>query len=1401
MRRRLNVRFLAILVAASILLGGGVALAHYLQVRRTAPRLLARAEKAEALGRPDRAIGFLGRYLAIRRDDPEALDRLGTLTEKHAGGNPDLQAQALLRYEQALRADPKRAETRRRLVRLALELRPPRTTLAMDGLRALGAEASGDGELELLLGRCHEADGRPDAAVDAYRKARAHRPDLVMASTRLAALLRAGHLGAAAKAAGKRDAAAELAAGRVEADRVMDELVAANPRSAEAVLARGLYRRRLGRPEGEADVARALELAPDSAAALAANVDRALSRKDWDAARGLLERLIKAVPRSRTAYRRLAAVEVETGHLDRAAERLVAGLQALPDDDELRRDLAEVHIRRGQYDEAGGVIDALRKTGRRPEQGEYLAARLLAVRGRWPEAARALEAVRPKLAAAPELSRGADALLALCYQRLGDVDGEVEAGRRLAAAAPTAAQPHRTLAAAYEAMGRHAEALAEYRQLPPDEPGVKVAIARATLLQTLTLPPDRRRWDEAERALAAAVAAEPKSPLVAVLRADMLAARGDLGKAVDELTKARDAAPDEPATWLALAAALERQGKADAVAKLLDEAAAKLGDRVELRLLRARRLAVAGGKDAPAQIAALGRDLDTFPADDRRRLALGLANARALAGDPAGALATWRAWARGQGDDHRQLLVTFDMAIRARDAAVMAETIAALRRVEGPDGVGWRYAEARRLVLDATLGRNRKGLAEARVLLGEVAKRRPNWSNVPLVLAEIDELEGDVDRALRDYDAAIALGESDPDVLGRVVRLMTDRGRYADAERVLARLQDQSVSTNVLRRMAAVVSLRSGDTARALELARRAVAADSKDYRDHLFLAQALAAGRRGPEAEAALRRAVELAGDRPDAHVELVRYLAAAGLRDKAAAAAAAAAGALGEAKQPLALAECYRLAGRGDDADRLYRQALAANPDDPTTLREAGTRFIQAGRLRDAQPLLEHLVALGPEAGDDARWARNSLALVLTAAGDPAQAGKVLALLGLDGPRPATTAGDPAARDERRTQVRILALQRDDRRRREAAAMLEDLTSGADATPADLVLLGQLYEGLGEWKKARAKLVAAAEADRTARTIVPLAQALLRNKEFADVDRWLDRLDPTPGTVRLKAQALRDRGQAKEAVAYVEAFGGEKRQPEAAAAILESLGQLGPAERAYRDLARAAPRGGLALARFLGRHDRLDEALDLCDAAWASCPPPEVATATVEVVNGPGVGEGPRARAAQRIEAATGRDPDRRELVVSLAILRGLQGRYDDAEALYRKALAAEPRDVVALNNLAWLLALRGTKRPEALALVERAIAVAGAQPALLDTRAVVLLGMDRVDPAIRDLEQAVAAEPEAAKYFHLARAHWLAKSPAAAAAALKNGKELGLKDAALDPLERPEYRRLEVAIGGGK
>ena len=81
---------------------------------------------------------------------------------------------------------------------------------------------------------------------------------------------------------------------------------------------------------------------------------------------------------------------------------------------------------------------------------------------------------------------------------------------------------------------------------------------------------------------------------------------------------------------------------------------------------------------------------------------------------------------------------------------------------------------------------------------------------------------------------------------------------------------------------------------------------------------------------------------------------------------------------------------------------------------------------------------------------------------------------------------------------------------------------------------------------------------------------------------------------------------------------------------------------------------------------------------------------------------------------------------LLSRLASLRNQQGRYAEAEALYRQVLQGDGRNLTVLNNLAFLLTFENGKTAEAMTLINRAIEFAGSLPELLDTRALKLMTM---------------------------------------------------------------------------
>jgi tetratricopeptide (TPR) repeat protein len=732
--------------------------------------------------------------------------------------------------------------------------------------------------------------------------------------------------------------------------------------------------------------------------------------------------------------------------------------------------------------------------------------------------------------------------------------------------------------------------------------------------------------------------------------------------------------------------------------------------------------------------------------------------------------------------------------------------LAQVHRIEGDDGPSWLFGEA---IL--RIGRARQAtpppaalLDEARDRLLRVAILRPDWSRVPLALAEIDRLRGDAAAAIRNYLRAIdELGDRSPATLTTAAQLLYARGQHDQAKRMIALLREQDAPiSGGLQRMAAEIAFQAQDYGRALEQAELAVSAKSDDYRELIWLGRLRWAA--GQPAEPLFRRAVTEAPEAPEARVALVSYLVGSGQAEAAEAATREAEAQLPRDQAALALARCHELIGQGERAKALYQEALAARPDDVPTLKEVATFHLRSGHMGDAAPHLQHIVDVGGLT-EDAAAARRTLALVTAAAGGYQQSLKALEILGVDDTnRPAAKVPTP----DLRTQAKVLAMRPDRASRRRAIALLEQVVTREPGATSDRFLLAQLREAGGDWDQARADLLRLLDAHpKNTGYLAHYVNALLRHGRNDEARVYLGKLKDLapdqPGTIAIEARVLAARGQGKEAVALLENFAREDdARAGSVARLLEELGQAAAAERLYRRFVAVnqsqRPEIVLTLAGFLGRQGRTQEALSLLDdRAWASLPAATLSNASVIILYGAGVGtnaDALREQVAHRLEAAIDAHPETVSIRFDLANLRSLQGRYDEAAAIFRAIHERDKTRAAPLNNLAWMLALQG-KADEADSLIRQAIALEGATPDLLDTRAIAHLAMGQADTAIDDLENAIAISPTGDKYFHLAQAYRTSGKRTEADQAFRKAKELGLTGNGLHPLERGAFDRLST------
>lgn len=297
----------------------------------------------------------------------------------------------------------------------------------------------------------------------------------------------------------------------------------------------------------------------------------------------------------------------------------------------------------------------------------------------------------------------------------------------------------------------------------------------------------------------------------------------------------------------------------------------------------------------------------------------------------------------------------------------------------------------------------------------------------------------------------------------------------------------------------------------------------------------------------------------------------------------------------------------------------------------------------------------------------------------------------------------------------------------------------------------------------------------------------------------------DSTARTILERVEKFQKSGDHAEALAvlqryliasdYVAAVQGEIIR--ATASVLETIGEFTAADEAYQMYVARSTQPDTVLVRvaFLARRNKIDEALDLCDSAASTSRPGAVASVSVGVIRVGSATPQQVARVEDRLLSALemASPPLVAELSVSLADLRDYQGRYSEAAAIYRRLLDSNERNIVALNNLAWLISFQPMEKETALSLINRAIQLVGPVPDLLDTRAVIFLNLDRPREAIQDLDNALKEIANSSIWYHLAQARMKLGDKSSAVDSYRKADEAGFNPRLLHTLEQPAYQQL--------
>ena len=1016
----------------------------------------------------------------------------------------------------------------------------------------------------------------------------------------------------------------------------------------------------------------------------------------------------------------------------------------------------------GDADQARAALDEYVEKTRLTELPPQRADELATLRGLVAmiegNAYQAIEQLEP-LAARGDAPPAVRRMLADAYVRIGQTERALPLLGDYVAAQPTDLAGQMALARLRIRRGEFDSALAVARAalaVRPDDVDARLLAVQAQL-GAAKRAPDTAAIDALQRELDALVQLAPQRADVRMARVDLALLRGNTADA-QTLLEAAAAAPET---------------SLDARLRLTSLA---LENRDEPAAVAAGRAACEQHPTDPRAWYSLARVYDEFkrPSDAIKTLEEGagrvsdpitqqrLRREQALielrSGDRARGLAGLRELAAANPSDVvvRDTLLSLPEVLQ--DAAESARILAEVRAAEGETGLFWRVHEARIALAQPTWRERRRDIE---TLLIYCVSAMPGWSDAVVMLGDLYERLGEFDSAEVIYRKACEVTPPPLPVAERLAALLERQGRAAEALAVVERLNLRAAPAEWEDR-AVALAVRAGAYSSAIERLRLRVGAGERDPRDLVTLARLeYLQTKDAAAALGTLNEAATLAPDSTDVLAARLSILRAANRVDEAKAALnefvtrvnsfdalllrAAFLQSLGESEQS---AEELRMLTQQtrtayDFAVLGEFHARAGRMQDALAVWEAGLKTTPDDvRLR--RGIIKGLIVRGGE-GDHAR-AAELLKPLLAAEGDDAELHYIDAVLAGFGETPADA-------------------------QRARAALERAVSIDPRYVDAYVLLVPRLVQA-GEAQKA-------VEMSREALQRVPNDPRLLVSSAMAEMAAG--RNDGAADAARSALRAQPENAQALEMLVELALRAGN----------VDELRSLADRITAVADAAGAGERMRVA-AGVLAARRSVDE------PAVARLTPPELVRAAVTLAQAGGDPDRPAALFELALKAA----PDLAPAHLGAAMLRYARGDAPGAIAGYRRVLELDPKNLEALNNLAWTLAEQpGATREaldESLTLATRAVELTQGDPNARDTRAFALEKLERW-PDARDeyraaLERTADDRQRAPLFVSLARVCSMLSDADGLRSALTEARRIQRSQPdALTPAQREELERL--------
>ncbi len=684
-----------------------------------------------------------------------------------------------------------------------------------------------------------------------------------------------------------------------------------------------------------------------------------------------------------------------------------------------------------------------------------------------------------------------------------------------------------------------------------------------------------------------------------------------------------------------------------------------------------------------------------------------------------------------------------------------------IKSLEGDDGWQWRYEQAKIWFAQDNF---KNWYPQIISLLKENLLDNPDNQSSRMLLAAAYRRAGELQLAISTYREASNRSPQNLRIIVPFVAALYEANEYDRADEILGRAASEKLFHPELKKLELQGHLRRGELSSASNILENLLTNDPNNQSAWLTLALLKMQQSRFSEAGEMLNK---LRIQEPNSLPIAIAQIELNVRQDKSAEALLLCDGIVNKfnnASAYILRGRTYAMLGQPEKAKEDFEHTTVIEPDNVEAW-TAKSDFYRSVALPDkATADIQEALSLAP---DNVQVQKLAISLFL-ASGNPDRVHQGKAILDK------ALESNPEDTELRLFKARTLLAEGTAPAIESATRVLQKITEDQPEISEAWVLLGEISLRRGQIGKAidvALRGLAHIFNDRTLLLLKARAEAVRSPALAIPTLKVLQQLDPnnTDVVVHLANSYLAE-GRSEKAIDLLKTqlvsckgTPDERKVNIALAVALHKNGNKTDAQKEFDSLLQSAPDDPsplLAQAQLL-KDDEFWSQLRQIVIDWCQNHPEDTRT-PITIARDLAGSESNQAKktAEDMLRTILENDSDSTEAMSVLAMLLQITGRAAEAAELYQKIIELEPDNVVAINNLAWIMCEEQSKHQQALELAQRGLEKAPDYIDLIDTRGVAYYRLGEFNKAVQDLTRCVKLYPTetpsaVASYFHLGRA----------------------------------------------